>query len=227
MYAHKTTLTMLTCAAAVLLAATAIPGSGHHGAASPFACDVAPASPIDTSSSGGGGAPGSDATMTGGGGFAGLIALCPDCPCAFYVRGYDEIMVAPGPHYECEVAIQVNSSDPCAACVRGSAAEIRADELNMVGDLCISGQPTIDAEVNPGSDYIPDPLAELPEPPLPGHCDGAVYYTVFRDGTPNDPGSYPDGIRVTASGDTVVLNPGTYCLDGEGLYIRLFSGICG
>jgi hypothetical protein len=153
--------------------------------------------------------------MIGGGTGAGLIALCPDCQCALDIYGTPTVDVFPDDGYGGTAGIQVNSADPCSTCVQGSA-EVQADELNMVGDLCLTGQPDIEGGINPGSPEIPDPLAELEEPP----CDGPVHQAVHTDGTPNQPGTYPAGIVSHASGQNIVLAPGTYCLDGEGLYIN-------
>ena len=151
----------------------------------------------------------------GGATGAGLIALCPHCKCALDIYGTPDVVVQPDAGYTGVAGVQVNSNHPdCAACVQGNSS-VQADEINMVGDLCTTGQPDINGDINPGSPAIPDPLAELPEPP----CDGLIY-TVITDGTPNQPGTYPGGIVSHSSGENVVLAPGIYCLDGEGLYMN-------
>jgi hypothetical protein len=47
-----------------------------------------------------------------------------------------------------------------------------------------------------------------------------VHFEALTDGTPNQPGTYPNGIVSHADGNNIVLASGIYCLDGEGLYIN-------
>jgi len=144
---------------------------------------------------------------------AGLLVLCEDCECALQFGGNNDFILEAGDEYDGTVSINVNSADECSTCGGGTSAYISTDEINMVGDACWNGQPTIDAELNPDSFPIPDPLVPLPDPPV-GLDRGEI------SGSGNfQPGYYSGGLRLSSSSDTVVLDPGVYILDGEGLHI--------
>ena len=68
-----------------------------------------------------------------------------------------------------------------------------------------------------------DPLADLPQPAVPGGCDHTDFLTSSL-GTPGSryqiwPGTYCGGISIE-SGSHVNFNPGTYYLKGKGLQIQ-------
>jgi hypothetical protein len=153
------------------------------------------------------------AGTTGGG----MIMLCPDCECALEFDGTTGLVLESAPGHDGDTAIQVNSDDACAVCGGGNLTLV-APETNIVGEdpgACWNGNPTVDTYVNPDSPEIADPLAET-SPPL---CDGPDFDTVLTDGTPNPPGTYRGGITLKSSDDTVVLQSGIYCLDGDGLRV--------
>lgn len=150
-----------------------------------------------------------------GGTGAGLIALNPHDPCTLRINGNNSIVINTTDEYDDDGAIQVNSDDPCAFCTSGSSLVIEAEDINIVGDMCNNGQPTIDADVNPGSPFIEDPLAGIPEP-IPGPDLGGY---VNQSGT-YGPGYYSGGFRQTESTGSLTLLPGVYMLDGEGFYVN-------
>jgi len=155
------------------------------------------------------------AGTTGGG----MIMLCPDCECALEFDGTTGLILESSPGYNGDAAIQVNSDDACAVCGGGNLTLV-APETNIVGEdpgACWDGNPTVDTYVNPDSPEISDPLADLPPPP----CNGDTVYEheVNKTGGWNPPGDYPDGIVLKNSGDIVNLQPGVYCLDGDGLRV--------
>ena len=147
---------------------------------------------------------------------AGIIVLDPLGDCALRFSGNTGLTVATTSEYDGEGGIQVNSEHDCAVCGSGSSLTITADSMYIVGDACWSGNPTINSDIYPNSLPMPDPLAGLPDP-LWG---GAVQEEPIVGSGTYPPGYYPAGIRITASGTTVVLEPGIYVLDGEGLYVN-------
>jgi hypothetical protein len=153
---------------------------------------------------------------------AGMIVLCEDCPCGLRFSGQVNLTLdeAEGLPEEGIVAIHNNSSEPCATCGNGSSLTIVADELNMVGGACWNGQPTVQADVNEGQPVAPDPLADLPDPPY----DAAADLGSIVDSGTYQPGYYSGGIRLEG-GDNVVLEPGIYVVDGEGLRMSGDSSI--
>jgi len=173
------------------------------------------------------------AGTTGGG----LIALCCDCYCSLEFSGNTDLVLQAAPGWEGDTAIQVNSDDPCAMCGDGSALILEAPETNIVGDACWTGHPTLDTFINPDSPSMPDPLAGLPAPPcgqpalppcvppappcgesaLP--CGLPDLGSIRGSGT-YSPGYYSGGLEIHATGDFVVLEPGVYVMDGEGVYVN-------
>ena len=155
------------------------------------------------------------AGTTGGG----LVALCPDCECALLFSGNTDLLLEAAEGWDGDTAIQVNSDDPCAMCGGGSLI-IEAPETNLVGDACWNGNPTLNTYINPDSPTMPDPLADLPAPPWNPLDDLGTIQTGAIQPDPYPPGYYSGGIRITSAEDTVVLEPGVYVLDGEGLYVN-------
>ena len=142
---------------------------------------------------------------------AGLIVLCPDCDCALDMGGTPLLEVRPMPDYDGSTAVQVNSLLGDAACLNGNP-EIKASDLNVVGDLDINGNPDFhDTNVNPGSPPMDDPLAHLPPPPLippahPPQISGGNYIKY-------SPGYYPGGMNIKAGIKVAELAVGVYVFD--------------
>lgn len=153
--------------------------------------------------------------IVGGATGAGLITLSPTDSCALNLSGNNDLVINTSPDAELEGSIQVNSADPCAMCTDGSALTIEAGETNIVGDICMSGNPTLNTTINPDSSYVPDPLAGIPESPITPPDLGSI-----TAGGTYGPGYYAGGLRITSTGETVVLDPGIYVLDGHGLYVN-------
>jgi len=145
--------------------------------------------------------------MVGGGTGAGLIVLSPDGDCAFTMSGNVHLTVNDG-------AVQVDSDAEEAACFRGNVV-LDADEVNIVGDYDVNGQPIL-PDVNPDSPFIEDPLAFLPEPTWdPADDLGAI---ANSEATLNvQAGFYSGGI--SSLGGTLVFEPGIYILDGAGFNV--------
>jgi hypothetical protein len=150
--------------------------------------------------------------MSQGGGGAGFLVLCPDCPCALDIRGTSKLTVESLPPFPGPASIQVNSNNPEAVCGNGSLI-VNADELNITGfpGDHWDGQPTLNCDINPGSPPMADPLAGLP---APAWDPGADHGGISGSGT-FEQGYYSQGIRLTASGAHAVLQPGVYVVDGQ------------
>ncbi len=166
--------------------------------------------------------------MTQGGQGAAIITLCPDCDCSLQMNGNMELVVTTAPGYGGPAAVQINADNvPCPVCASGSAVFMDADEINIVDDSppCPNGNPIIDADINPNSPEIPDPLADLPPPAkeLPD-LGGIRNDSDFSE--PFPPGYYSQGIRLTSSNTNCVLQSGVYFLDkvgggpAAGLYVN-------
>jgi hypothetical protein len=114
---------------------------------------------------------------------------------------------------------------------------IHADEMNVTGALDPPLDPygpdywdDVNYPVTQGAPYIPDPLAGVPDlEPLPGltEWDANTISSQFitENGIYDDvngvyvltlqPGYYPGGIRMTATGCKLVLEPGIYAFGGQ------------
>lgn len=151
------------------------------------------------------------ATVEGSTG-AGIIALCPDCQCAFRVNGDPLIDVG-------DASIQVNSMHQCGACGDGNPT-VMAAELNLNGpQWCeTGGNVNVQADINLDVDPVPDPLAGLPPPNYNPIIDPDLSCTYFPGATLN-PGYYSIGIAHTSG--LLNLNPGVYILDGPNVWIPL------
>ncbi len=112
------------------------------------------------------------AMVTGSTG-AGLIVLCPDCECSLKFGGNTYLTLTTADGYDGDASIVVDSNatgcspNRAAVCGSGSSLNIDAPEINIVAEgpesSCWSGDPIV-PPLNPGSPYVPDPLAYLPEP---------------------------------------------------------------
>lgn len=114
--------------------------------------------------------------------------------------------------------IASNSSDSCAITIGGSAASVEADSLQMVGDYCTSGNPTLDFDEPPvsGASAVDDPYADLPDPTY-GSCNKNNYKA--KNTETLNPGVYCNGLTINANAD-ITLNPGTYYVTGGDLRIN-------
>jgi hypothetical protein len=151
--------------------------------------------------------------MVGGGTGAGLIALNRTKRGALTVEGNVTLEVNNG-------TIVVDSTDPRGFTSNGSPI-INAPTINVVGGASMSNGTTFSGELNPGSDYVPDPLAYLEAPDFRAMADrGTVNITGKSSSTTNlQPGYYPGGISMNNDKATLNLAPGIYVVDGEGLKI--------
>jgi Flp pilus assembly protein TadG len=129
--------------------------------------------------------------------------------------------------------IQINSNHDDAFHVNQKAEFIPLPEVvNVNGGISKQFPDELLEVTNTGAPRMPDPLC-------PGaQCDGSVAgycipepsFSPLRD--PNtvrpaagetrtlQPGYYPGGIKLLSSNETLLLEPGIYVLDGEGLYIN-------
>jgi len=148
--------------------------------------------------------------MLGGGTGAGLLVLDEDDKKALWIHGSVDLYLNGG-------AIQVNSSDSTNAAQIHSGLTTDAVAINSVGAINTVGNPTFDATLNEGVEPIPDPLQYL-EPPAWNPADDHGTVSITTGGTYNlTPGYYSGGI--SATGGTLILEPGIYILEGAGLNI--------
>jgi Flp pilus assembly protein TadG len=142
--------------------------------------------------------------------------------------------------------IQVNSSCSSAMMVQGNAdvtVTTPDGQCNVHGDIKMGGHADLNCIKNPGAAVVPDPLATLAPPavpglpasvvevggtlPIPDNCPGGANpattaspgpckFTSSYDGTVwrLSPGLYPGGIVV--QGGIILLQPGIYYLGGGG-----------
>ena len=162
--------------------------------------------------------------MAGGGTGGGILVLAPEGECALEVTG-DTTTLVDGVE-DATGAIQVNSTDPCAACFTGSVT-LSSEELNVVGDgdgggICITGGAAeLPPEQEVGVDPLADPLAYLPDPWTEVGClDATPLGTINMQGgevLEIPPGYYEGGINI--NNGSLTLQPGIYALDGIGISI--------
>jgi hypothetical protein len=143
--------------------------------------------------------------------------------------------------------IQVNSSCSSAMMVQGNTdvtVTTPDGQCNVHGDFKFGGNAELNCIQNPGAPVVPDPLAVLPPPSVPGlpaavvevsgpamsipaGCPGGASpateanpaqckFTSSYDGTVwrLSPGLYPGGLVV--QGGTILLQPGIYYIGGGG-----------
>ena len=147
--------------------------------------------------------------ISAGGTGAGLIILDGSAPAAFSVLGNASIAVSNG-------AIQVNSDSSTAVRWTGNV-NVSATELDVVGDISMTGNGGFDGPVHTGVPMAGDPLAQLPAPTWNPASDQGTISLPSGNQTRNlQPGYYSGGI--SAGGNTVLnLAPGIYILGGAGL----------
>ncbi|MCE5325969.1 MAG: pilus assembly protein TadG-related protein [Planctomycetaceae bacterium] len=135
-----------------------------------------------------------------------VLVLNPHAPGALTATGNGRLKVSGGD-------IQVDSDSGSGATGSGNA-RFEADNVNIVGQARFTGSSGVDGTLRSGADFIADPLADLPGPPI-GPNLGAVSLSSKASVTIN-PGYYAGGITLSAN-STITLNPGIYVLDGAGL----------
>jgi Flp pilus assembly protein TadG len=129
-----------------------------------------------------------------------IVALDPSASSALLLSGNPTVALS-------NCAAQVNSSDPNAINVGGSAC-LTADAVNVVGGGSTTGCTT---PVTTVPKPISDPFAGLAPPPSATQpCD----YTSTPSSSTLSPGVYCGGLNIQS---TVTLLPGTYILKGGGL----------
>lgn len=149
--------------------------------------------------------------MTGGATGAGVLVLAPDGECAFEAKGTILLDIDGG-------SIQINSTDPCAACGSGTPL-LDTPALNVGGvpGTCFTPGVEVTGGINPGSPPIPDPLAFLPNPTWDPADDLGTFLQTSGEVTTIPAGYYSGGITVL--GGIVTLEPGIYILDGAGFQV--------
>jgi hypothetical protein len=152
---------------------------------------------------------------------AGLICLATNAT-GLRIQGNASIIVNNGD-------IQVDSPLWNAATATGNSFTVRADEMNVVGnvtplDRWLEIANAYGYSLNTTPDVIPigDPLAHVPAVDVSGV---PIFPAVFINGNQSvtlQPGYYPDGIRV--NNGTVTLQPGIYAIGGGRYGLRLNGG---
>jgi hypothetical protein len=149
------------------------------------------------------------ACAEGGPAYSDVIALNAHDPMSFYVYGSAYLNVG-----DSEGSVQVNSDNTTnnqgGSLIQGTQVEFLAGRLNVVGMQYERGRPSI-PDTYEFQPYIPDPLAHLPEPEVPGSATYPATPEITGDGE-FWPGYYPGGIDLQDD-DTIFLHPGVYILD--------------
>ena len=175
----------------------------------------------------------------GGGGPFSILSLEPTACQSFQVEGNGNVNA----HGD----IQVNSTCTPNALRRGGLGDVSIVDggaCNVVGGISEGGPGDLDCVQNEGAPELPDPLAGLPEPPMPPLAAAPVRITGTRDipngcpgssdpGTVDEPatclfeaimsghvwrlspGLYPGGLEFR--GGTYLLEPGIYWIGGGGV----------
>ena len=112
------------------------------------------------------------------------------------------------------------ASNRGAVCGSGSSLNIDAPEINMVAEgpesSCWSGDPVV-PPLNPGSPYVPDPLADLPEPD---------YLAMPDYGCIKANGCYDTQACFGGLSEGILCTDDAECLDDEGTCLQTGSA-CG
>jgi len=136
--------------------------------------------------------------------------------------GCEAILVSGNGMLDSQGNIQVNSTCESGAFKRqgGGTVEVAADNsCNVVGDIQDGGgQGYFQCAMNEGAPEVPDPLAELPAPPMPG----APAPVVLLTGTNSIPAACPGGSNpATEAAPAVCQFPSSY----SGTVWRLYPGL--
>ena len=144
---------------------------------------------------------------------AGVIALNRTAPCAFDVRGTAGEFVVDGG------VIVVDSDHDDAACHAGKPT-IAAEELRVVGDTDKNyDKVELEGDLLTDQEYVPDPLAWLPEPEYdPAAGLGVISPAGGETIEVPQPGYYDGGFIV--HNGTVNVPAGIYILGGAGLDVN-------
>lgn len=148
-----------------------------------------------------------------------LIVLHPTASSALNLHGNPELVLTGGG------GVHVNSLSSTAVDVGGTKAFIRAERVDVTGNVTARSRPRISGQLNVGVAPIVDPLLTLPEPlwlSMPNRgtvSSGSTNLTL-------QPGYYPGGITLTQSA-RVVMSPGVYALDGVGLRVNNSARLTG
>ena len=161
-----------------------------------------------------------------GGALPRLLVLEPDAPCALRIIGFGEIDLrgdGDGDEAGSFTGIQVNSTDPRDAVCYSGKTEIKADELNIVGEVLLPSRIRIDGVIQAGAPPLDDPLIDLPAPEWNGSSTRAEVIETRGRTIRLRPGYYPDGIVIDDG--RLVLKPGIYVIGGAGLVVRNSSSL--
>jgi len=145
------------------------------------------------------------AMNSAGGGGAGLLTL-GTTGCGLDMSGSPTLNVVGG-------AVTINSTSSCAFCGTG-VPTVNADVINVSGGQCVPWWANINAPVNSNVAPTTDPLGNLPAPPIGVPMNPPGINVVGVNVVNAQPGYYPNGIRVGASG-TLNMAPGIYIV-GQG-----------
>jgi len=145
------------------------------------------------------------AMSSGGGGGAGVLTV-GTTGCGVDMSGSPTLNVEGG-------AVTINSDSNCALCANG-VPTINAEVINVSGGDCTPAWGNINAPVNSYVPPTPDPLASLPAPPVGIPMNPPGINVVGVQNLTIQPGYYPNGIQVGASG-TLNMEPGIYIV-GDG-----------
>jgi Flp pilus assembly protein TadG len=154
---------------------------------------------------------------SGGTTSAGFIALDPSGSGALTISGAASLVVG-----GTGGVIYVDSSNAAKAASITASGSLTATNLDIVGELYTSGNPTINATVNTGVAPLADPLSTLAAPTKTAdlgsiNLDHANTQTVGT-GSQTAVYYYSGGIQVAGSA-TLTLNAGIYILGPPGLSI--------
>lgn len=121
----------------------------------------------------------------------------------------------------------VTGANSCASGVRDGSGLITLDNGHSIdttgpwrdtnshdGVVYVATPPATPAPAPVNECAAVQPVDLLPEPPCGAN---AAPPTLSADGRTKiySPGTYPNGIKITGSGDKIHLNPGLYCLDSD------------
>ena len=148
--------------------------------------------------------------MIGGGTGAGIIALNRTERNALTISGTVTVNTGDG-------AIQVNSSHASSAVFVNGTPVLNTPALNVTGEPRMVGDYDFQGELNTGTPPIDDPLAWLPEPIWDPSSDLGEIRITGGENMSIGPGYYSGGITINSG--SLVLDPGIYILDGDGLNI--------
>jgi hypothetical protein len=156
---------------------------------------------------------------------AGLIVLDPDASPGLYIAGTGDVRVIGGSiHvnsiYEGDKSgaalyVQGDGNMLCGRLTLQGTTDPYSDEVGLWEDIWTDELTGIRMpyDIFEDAPYMPDPLRDIVPPDINDYVVRS--YNESTDGSAAlSEGYYPDGIKVTADGTHVTLNPGTYILGG-------------